>query len=221
LAPNSHLQYLSFVVAGQLQLTEFAGDQRIVSLRVLGPGDAIGILALADEKPCTYGVRTLTNCNLLILPMVNARRLALSQPRITKRIFEMLASAVHRANAERALLSLPNAYHRIYAHLQLLTQAASPDPTARVVPRQQDIANMVNTSRETVSRALQVLLKLGILTKAGHHIQVQHSDLLERLAVHGPDAISTVTPAPPAADAPLQKAPTAAAQAPRMAGPEG
>lgn len=199
LAPHSHLQYLSFVVNGQLQLTEFADEQRVVSLRILGPGDVMGLLALADEKPCTYGVRTLTNCNLLVLPMANARRLALSQAKITKRIFELLASAVHRSNAERAMLSLPNAHHRIYAQLQLLTQAPNQDPTLKVIPRHQDIANMVNTSRETVSRALQTLIKLGILTKSGHQIQVQQSDLLAHLAAQGPDALGAVPAAPAAA----------------------
>lgn len=189
-AYGTHLQYLSFVITGQLQLTEFAGDGRIVGLTLLGTGDAIGFLALADEKPTTYSIRTLVDTNLLVLPMATARRLALSQPRITQRVFRHLAQLAQRAHQERAMLSLPNAYHRIFVQLNLLTKSAAEQKTSNVLPPQQDLANMVNTSRETVSRALQTLMKQGILSKSGHQFQVQQSHLLDRLALQGPDALN-------------------------------
>ena len=44
---------------------------------------------------------------------------------------------------------------------------------------------MVNTSRETVSRALQMLVKNGILIKHGHRFVVQHTDQLKQLAASG------------------------------------
>jgi len=57
------------------------------------------------------------------------------------------------------------------------------------VPRQQDIAAMVNTSRETVSRALQLLIKNGVLTKSGHQLHIQQSEALKKLAADGLDAL--------------------------------
>ena len=191
LSAGSLVQYLSFVVTGELQKNELASDGRVVSLAILGPGDLLGLLALADEKPITYNVRTLSHCNLLVIPIAFARNLSFSNPLIRKRVFAMLATLVHRANEERAMLSLPNAFHRIFAQLQLLTQAQSRDPAVKVIPKQQDIANMVNTSRETVSRALQTLIKLGILSKTGHQIHIQQSHLLERLATQGPNALQS------------------------------
>ena len=193
LALGSHVQYLSFVITGQLQLTEFAHDGRIVSLTILGAGDAIGYLALADEQPTTYSVRTLAETNLLVLPMANARHLALTQPKVTQRVFRLLAQLAQRAHQERAMLSLPNAFHRIFVQLNLLTKTASEQRVGNIIPRQQDLANMVNTSRETVSRALQALIKHGVLTKTGHQIVVQHSHLLDQLAQKGPDALERGT----------------------------
>jgi len=191
LACGSHVQYLSFVITGQMQVTEFAHDGRIVSLSSLAPGDVIGYLALADQKPTTYSVRTLTDCNLLAVPMANARRLALTQPKVTQRVFHLLALLAQRAQQERAMLSLPNAFHRIFVQLNLLTnqELNARNLEQKVIPRQQDLANMANTSRETVSRALQSLIKHGILTKSGHQIQVQQSQLLNLLAQQGPDAL--------------------------------
>jgi CRP-like cAMP-binding protein len=196
LALGSHVQYLSFVVTGQLQLTEFAHDGRIVSLSLLGPGDVIGYLALADELPTTYNVRTLSECNLLVIPMANARHLALSQPKVTQRVFRLLAQLAQRANQERAMLSLPNAFHRIFVQLNLLTKTASEQQMGNIIPRQQDLANMVNTSRETVSRALQILIKHGVLTKSGHQIQITSEALLNQLAQKGPQALPSTIDVP-------------------------
>jgi CRP-like cAMP-binding protein len=194
LARNSNVQYLSFVVAGQLQLSEFANDGRIVSLTILGPGDAIGFLALADEKPTTYSVRTLTDTNLLVLPMANARRLALTQPLVTQRIFRLLAQLAQRAQEERAMLSLPSAFHRVFVQLNLLANNDAKERNSKIIPRQQDLANMVNTSRETVSRALQLLIKQGILSKNGHQILIEQSDALNQLAQKGPDVLTNLPP---------------------------
>lgn len=57
------------------------------------------------------------------------------------------------------------------------------------MPRQQDIAAMVNTSREKVSRALQLLIKNDVLTKSGHQLHIQQSDALKKLAADGLDAL--------------------------------
>ena len=89
------------------------------------------------------------------------------------------------------MLSLPNAFHRIFVQLNLLTKTASEQRSGNIIPRQQDLANMVNTSRETVSRALQALIKHGVLTKSGHQIQIIQSELLHQLAQDGPEALST------------------------------
>ena len=87
------------------------------------------------------------------------------------------------------MLSLPNAFHRVFVQLHLLTNSASEQRASNIIPRQQDIASMVNASRETVSRALQALIKHGVLTKSGHQIQITSSALLNQLAQEGPQAL--------------------------------
>ena len=59
------------------------------------------------------------------------------------------------------------------------------------LPNQREIASIVNTSRETVSRALQLLIKGGVLGKAGHKLVVHKAELLEKLAIDGLDALPT------------------------------
>jgi DNA-binding FadR family transcriptional regulator len=87
------------------------------------------------------------------------------------------------------MLSLPNAFHRVFVQINLLANSDAKEQSTKIIPRQQDLANMVNTSRETVSRALQTLIKQGILSKNGHQISVEQSELLNQLAQNGPQLL--------------------------------
>ena len=70
------------------------------------------------------------------------------------------------AAANRAILSLPSAFQRVYAALEQLSQPA-PGNMREIpaMPTQQEIAAMVNTSWETVSRALKVQVLQNRLSK--------------------------------------------------------
>lgn len=189
LARGSIVSFLSFVVSGRIQSTEIADDGRVIGITILVPGDIIGCLTLADNQPVTNSLRTLDDSQLLLVPMSVARNLLATQPIIAQRVIQLLAQSVRHSIKERSLLSLPNAFHRIFAQLNLLVNNNAVQRQIHHVPRQQDIAAMVNTSRETVSRALQLLIKNGVLTKTGHQLHIQQSDALKKLAVDGLDAL--------------------------------
>lgn len=189
LAKGSLVSFLTFVVSGKLQSTEIADDGRVIGITILVPGDIIGCLTLADNQPVTNSLRTLEDCQMLLLPMAIAKNLLVSQPLIAQRVMLLLAQSVRQSVKERSMLSLPNAFHRIFVQLNLLVNNNAAQRQIHHVPRQQDIAAMVNTSRETVSRALQLLIKTGVLTKNGHQLHIQQSEALKKLAIDGLDAL--------------------------------
>src|SRR5206468_11168328 len=82
-----------------------------------------------------------------------------------------------------ALLAIPNAQQRVYA---LLVQMGQQMPGGLVViqnlPKQQEVAIMINTSRETVSRAVAHLVSIGILEKDFKRLIVRDPQRLRRLA---------------------------------------
>jgi DNA-binding transcriptional regulator YhcF (GntR family) len=63
------------------------------------------------------------------------------------------------------------------------TKTAAPGEPAVVenLPTHQDIANMVNTSRETVTRALTALTQQGIVEKESHRLIIRDPDALQKL----------------------------------------
>ncbi len=189
LARGAVVSYLTFVVSGRIQSTEIADDSRVIGITILVPGDIIGCLTLADGQPVTNTLRTLEDSQMLLIPMVLAKSLLNTQPLIAQRVMHLLAQSVRHSMKERSMLSLPNAFHRIFVQLNLLVNNSTTQRQVHHVPRQQDIAAMVNTSRETVSRALQLLIKNGVLTKSGHQLHIQQSEALKKLAADGLDAL--------------------------------
>jgi CRP-like cAMP-binding protein len=189
LARGAVVSYLTFVVSGRIQSTEIADDGRVIGITILVPGDIIGCLTLADGQPVTNSLRTLEDSQMLLVPMSLAKSLLNTQPLIAQRVMHLLAQSVRHSMKERSMLSLPNAFHRIFVQLNLLVNNNSTQRQIHHVPRQQDIAAMVNTSRETVSRALQLLIKNGVLTKSGHQLHIQQSEALKKLAADGLDAL--------------------------------
>jgi CRP-like cAMP-binding protein len=81
------------------------------------------------------------------------------------------------------LLGIPNAYQRVFA---LLSQMSSAMPGGLIevqnLPRQQQIAIMLNTSRETVSRAIAELVQAGVVEKDGRRLIVRRPTELARWA---------------------------------------
>jgi predicted transcriptional regulator len=66
-----------------------------------------------------------------------------------------------------------------------MQQKPANDPNAPAVvenlPTHQDIANMVNTSRETVTRALLALVQQGIVQKDSHRLLIRDPEALKKL----------------------------------------
>jgi CRP-like cAMP-binding protein len=178
-----------FVESGQLQISDLASDGRVIGIRLLNAGDHFGHLPLIDGLPVNCIIRAIRPTGVLLWSMSNAKSCIGNTPELTGRIAKILASDFRRAIGDKGLLSVSNAFHRIFIHIHALTSESGGALTQ--LPNQREIASIVNTSRETVSRALQLLIKGGVLGKAGHELVVHKAELLEKLAIDGLDALPT------------------------------
>jgi CRP-like cAMP-binding protein len=92
-----------------------------------------------------------------------------------------MAATVRMAANYRTILGMPSAPQRIFA---LLNQFSKVAPGGLVVidnmPTQQEIAIMVNTSRETVSRAIHVLIQNGVVEKDLRRLIIRLPDRLRQ-----------------------------------------
>jgi CRP-like cAMP-binding protein len=179
--------YLMLIISGSVQLNEQAEDGRDIDISFCGANDLLAWLSIIDGKANNQTITTLSQCRLLIFPIALMQNLVANNSLLASRFLMLSANAIRRLTQARAMLSLPNAFHRVFVQISMLSAGADSGVTS--LPKQQVIANSVNTSRETVSRALQMLIKSGVLQKVGHQIVIKKAETLKKLAIDGPDSI--------------------------------
>jgi CRP/FNR family cyclic AMP-dependent transcriptional regulator len=175
---------LLFLLSGQLQVIDVTEDGRAIGLRMLSPGDFFGEIALINNSTRSASVVAMSEVLVAFLPAPTAMHLFSHSPSVANQMLRHLAQKIQRDSEFRALLSINNTAKRIYTYLVLQQkQAAVPGAPAVVenLPTHQDIANMINTSRETVTRALLTLVQQGIVQKDSHRLIILNPEALQKL----------------------------------------
>lgn len=174
--------YLVFLLTGQLQVVDITDDGRIVGLSFLYPGEYTGELSIIDTQPRSASVIANENSLVALLPQREARQLIYRHPLVAERVLTALAEKVRSATTYRTLLGIPSVTQRVYAYIEKI---ARPGPgnsiTIENFPTQQEIAIMINTSRETVSRALRGILEQRVVEKDGRRLIVRDPAKLHEL----------------------------------------
>ena len=188
LQKGGHGDGLLFLLSGQLQVVDITEDGRAIGLRMLAPGDFFGEIALINNSTRSASVVALTAVVVAFLPASTAMHLFSHSPSVASHMLRHLAQKIQRDSEFRALLSINNTAKRIYTYLAMQERRqASPDAPVALenLPTHQDIANMINTSRETVTRALAVLAQQGIVQKDGNRLLIVKPEALDRLVQTG------------------------------------
>lgn len=179
---------MGFLLRGALQVVDLSADGRENGIHIIYPGTYFGELSVIDGLPRSASVVAIQVAEVAFLPQTQARALIFNRPLVAERMLTQLATALRASSHQRTLLSIPNAFQRVFAQLQLLVRV-TPEGTVIDLPKQQEVAIMVNTSRETVSRALHTLIKLNVLEKKGTVLIVRQPTQLKNAAEAGLDEL--------------------------------
>lgn len=174
---------LGFLIEGRLQTIDFTLDGREVGIDFVEERDFFGELSVIDNQPAPEYVIAVAPSRVAMLDRERARRLMFLSPATSEVVAARLAQRMRRAARQRAVLALPSSFQRVCAQLIMLTQAKrGGTPTIPLPPTHQEIAIMVNTSRETVTRALQFLQGIKVVVRSGQDLLVSQPDALKDAA---------------------------------------
>lgn len=174
---------LLFLLSGQLQVIDITEDGRAIGLRILTPGEFFGEIAVINGSARTASVVALSPVLVALLPRPTALHLFSHSPSVANHMLRHLAQKIQRDSEFRALLSIHNTAKRIYTFLSLLKEKKADNlEVVENLPTHQDIANMINTSRETVTRTIVALVNQGIVKKETHRLIIINPDALQKLA---------------------------------------
>ena len=174
---------LGFLVEGRLQGVDFTVDGRSVGLYFVDPGDYFGELQLVDGQAPVEHVVAVVKSTVAFLEGEAARKLILHSPALAQAVMARLAQRVRSGLAQRTLLSLPNPFQRLCALLlQLPVATVEGASMVEQAPTHQELAIMINASRETVTRAFQVLFAHKVLQRDGDGLRLENPALLKDIA---------------------------------------
>ena len=151
-------EHLYVIVEGKLKLGTSSGDGRENLLSILGPGEMFGELSLLDAGPRTSTATAVTDVRLLSLGHKQVIPWITAHPQVALDLLERLAQRLRRTNevvgdlvfsdvpgrVAKALLDLGERFGKVtdeglYVHHDLT---------------QEELAQLVGASRETVNKAL-------------------------------------------------------------------
>ncbi|MCX7897491.1 MAG: Crp/Fnr family transcriptional regulator [Rhodocyclaceae bacterium] len=175
-------QGMGFVLGGLLQGVDFTRDGREAGLYFVGTGDCFGELAVLDGGDSPEYVIALVKSEILWLDESDARALLLPSASVVEALARKLAARVRSAIRQRSLLAMPNPMQRLAA---LLVEMADDGKTIMPTPTHQELAIMINTTRETVSRAFQSFFAAALVSRDGERLLLRDVQALQRLASEG------------------------------------
>ena len=170
---------LYVLVRGKVKVVLYGESGREVILSIFKePGDFFGEMSLLDDEPRSATVSAMAPSELVVLSRADFRAHLARQPRVAVQVMTELSRRLRRADAVIGDLALLDVLGRLVVRLRDLARAEG-EPHAeglllRQRPSQSDIAAMIGTSRETVSRALSELARRGDVELAGKRLLVRH-----------------------------------------------
>jgi CRP/FNR family transcriptional regulator, cyclic AMP receptor protein len=146
------------VIDGKVKLARTAPDGRENLQAVLGPGEMFGELSLFDPKPRTAGAVALTDTVLASLAHEELRPWITGRPDVAVQLLQALAQRLRRTNDVLADLVFSDVPSRVAkALLGLAERFGQPTNEGIHVAHdltQEELAQLVGASRETVNKAL-------------------------------------------------------------------
>lgn len=171
---------LGFLLEGRLQGVDFTVDGRAVGLYFVEPGDYFGELSVIDGMRAAEHIISVSKSTAVFLPAEPAQRLIFETPSLAQAVMARLSARVREVTAQRTLLALPNPFQRLCVQLLLLARPAATTGGLALepAPTHQELAIMINSSRETVTRAFQVLVLHQAIQREGVCLMVLRRDYL-------------------------------------------
>jgi len=177
---------LYVVLDGKMKLTRAAPDGRENLIGVFGPGEMFGELSLFDPRPRTSSATALTDVRLAALGHDYLRSWLTRRPDVALHLLRALAQRLRRTNDVMSNLVFTDVPGRVAkALLDLGERFGVRQPDGIQVNHdltQEELAQLVGASRETVNKALADFVTRGWITLQPKSVLLIDTERLRRRA---------------------------------------
>ena len=177
---------LYIIVSGKVKLARHAPDGRENLLSVMGPSDMFGELSIFDPGPRTSSAVCVTEVTAATMDSTMLKAWIDNHPEISQQLLRVLARRLRRTNASLADLLFTDVPGRVAKTLlQLANRFGTQEGGALRVNHdltQEEIAQLVGASRETVNKALATFAHRGWIRLEGKSVLIVDTEHLARRA---------------------------------------
>lgn len=157
-----------------------------LTLALLGRGHFFGDLSLLDGAPRSASAAAAEDATLLVLDRSDFVQLIASRPRATLAVLAVVARRLRETDEMASDLAFMNVSGRLAKKLLELAAAHGaqrPDGVLLDVRlTQEEIANMIGVTRESVNRNLARLRRAGLIQREGRRLLIRDAEGLRQLS---------------------------------------
>jgi CRP/FNR family cyclic AMP-dependent transcriptional regulator len=169
--------YMYVIREGRVKVTKASEDGREKIMDFLEQGAFFGEMSLFDQAPRSASIKTLEPSVLLALSRRDFLDLLRTSPDLSLAVIHELTRRLREADEQASSISFLRVQERTKGLLQRIARPDSKLGGRSVTPAltHQQIADMIGTSRETVTRALKDLKVGGWLEQEGKRYVVPNN----------------------------------------------
>jgi CRP/FNR family transcriptional regulator, cyclic AMP receptor protein len=166
---------------GQVKVTMISPEGKEIILSILGPGDFFGEMALLDDEPRSATVVATEPLDLVTIWRTDFLQILAENFDITRKVLAEISRRLRTASNRIESLATMDVYGRLARFFLDLAKdqgkVLDNGYVAVTRPTHQAIANMIGTSRETVSRLIHDLMRQNLLLSEGKTIYLRKTAL--------------------------------------------
>ena len=163
---------------GRVKVTKLSGDGREKILELLEAGDFFGEMSLLDSAPRSASVKALCDVRILALARNDFLNVLRRSSDLALAVVQELTRRLRQVDEQASSLSFQRVKERTQGLLVRLAREEPGLEGRRVTQAltHQQIADMIGTSRETVTRAVKGLKEEGWLDQRGKQYIIAAGD---------------------------------------------
>jgi CRP-like cAMP-binding protein len=171
---------LYIIISGKVKIGRRCHDGRENLLSIMGPSDMFGELSIFDPGPRTSSATTITEVRAALMDRDALRAWIAVRPEIADRLLRVLARRLRRTNSNLTDLIFIDVPGRVAKKLLGLAQrfGTREGGAMRVTHdlTQEELAQLVGASRETVNKALSDFAQRGWIQMEGKSLLICDSE---------------------------------------------
>jgi CRP-like cAMP-binding protein len=173
------------VLRGTVKISSLSPAGKEIALNIISAGEIFGEIALLDGEDRTADATAMTDCELLVIDRRDFLPLLENNPELSGMLLKVLCRRLRQTSAQVEDVIFRHLESRIAKALLNLAQSVGEHGaggrTLGIRLSQQELGNIVGSSRESVNHQLQLWHKAGLVDLAKGSIVIRDQPALERL----------------------------------------